>query len=80
MPASNYEQVVFSLVVWSWVNDQEAGSQESKEGAPRGYHGNDTDTSNSFHYSTQSGGHQDLTDVHLHYKGLYNITVGLVYC
>ena len=58
-------RLVFSLAVWSWINNQEAGSEETKEGAPGGHHGNDTDTANSFHHSTQSRGHQDLTDVHL---------------
>lgn len=55
----------FSLVIWSWVNDQEAGSEKTKEGAPGGHHGNHTDSSNSFDHSTKCGGHQDLTDVHL---------------
>lgn len=55
----------FSLAVWSWVNNQEAGSEKSKEGAPGGHHGNHTDTSNSFDHCTESRSYQDLTDVHL---------------
>lgn len=66
------EKQVVLLVVWSGVNDQEQCGEESKEGTPRGHHGNDTDTSNSFHYSTKSWGHQDLADVHLKiYKWLH---------
>lgn len=44
----------FSPVIWSRVNNQEEGSEESEEGAPRGHHRNNTDTANRFHYSTQS--------------------------
>ena len=46
--------MIFSLAVRSWINNQEAGSKETKEGAPGGHHGNDTDAANSFHHSTQS--------------------------
>lgn len=60
--------VVFLLAVWSRVNDQEAGGEESKKGAPRGHHRDYTDTSNGLDHSTQSRGHQDLTDVHLRKK------------
>lgn len=59
------EQVVFSPVVWRRVNDQEPGGEKSKKRAPRGHHGNNTDTADCFHYSTQSWGHHDLTDVNL---------------
>ncbi len=68
----------FLPAVWSRINDQEAGGEESKKGAPRGHYGNDSDAANGFHYSAQSWGHQDLTDVHLqNYKRLYNNTVFL---
>lgn len=54
MRAHDYEQVALSPGVWSRVNDQEAGCEESKEGAPGGHHGNDADAANRFYYSAQS--------------------------
>lgn len=65
MAANESGQVVLSPVARRWVHDQEASGEKSKKGAPRGHHGDDTYTTDSFHHRTKSWGYQDLTDVHL---------------
>ncbi|TNN80827.1 hypothetical protein EYF80_008832 [Liparis tanakae] len=45
------------------INDEEAGSEESKEGASRGHCRNDTHTANCLHHSSKGRSNQNLADM-----------------